>query len=65
MGDVVDSIMEGVLCQECGVYIDDNDQGFPRSCSGCKPNKNKSNAKKRKLRTKKRLKRQQNSNPNT
>jgi hypothetical protein len=53
MGDVSDAIMEGELCEECGVWINHNYQGFPRSCSDCKPKKSSSKAKrKRKLKRK-------------
>jgi hypothetical protein len=34
MGDVADMILEGVLCQECGVYMEGGD-GIPRTCAGC------------------------------
>jgi predicted RNA-binding Zn-ribbon protein involved in translation (DUF1610 family) len=34
MGEIADSILEGELCQECGVYMGEGD-GYPRSCSAC------------------------------
>ena len=34
MGDIADMMLEGVLCQGCGVYLGDGD-GFPIFCSGC------------------------------
>jgi predicted Zn-ribbon and HTH transcriptional regulator len=56
MGDVTDSIMEGILCEECGVYIDDNPQGFPRRCNDCKPKSTISDAKRARLRAKRKRK---------
>lgn len=47
MGDVTDAILEGELCQQCCVYIDDNIQGFPRYCYDCKPKTKKISDKKR------------------
>ena len=35
MGDIADMILEGILCEECGVYIGDGG-GFPRTCDGCR-----------------------------
>jgi hypothetical protein len=41
MGEIADMMLEGVLCQECGVYIDDEECGwagacgYPRYCPGC------------------------------
>lgn len=34
MGDVADAILDGDLCQECGVYIGAG-HGYPRSCRKC------------------------------
>jgi len=34
MGEVADDILDGTLCQECGVYLGEGD-GYPRSCAGC------------------------------
>jgi hypothetical protein len=56
MGDVTDSIMQGELCEECCVYIDDNDQGFPRKCSDCKPTRTINDNKRIKLRAKRKRK---------
>ena len=36
MGDVADMIIEGALCDQCGVYIGP-EVGYPRSCDNCKP----------------------------
>lgn len=39
MGDIADMILDGILCENCGSYIDDdisNDgPGFPRLCEYC------------------------------
>jgi len=36
MGDIADMMIEGVLCEECGGYIEDEDApGHPRKCEGC------------------------------
>jgi hypothetical protein len=56
MGDVTDSIMQGELCEECCVYIDDNDQGSPRKCIDCTPNRAISDNKRIKLRAKRKRK---------
>lgn len=34
MGDVVDAILEGTLCEVCGVYLEDA-EGYPRKCWSC------------------------------
>lgn len=36
MGDISEMMLDGTLCESCGVYIDDNPQGVPRKCSDCK-----------------------------
>lgn len=42
MGDTADMMIEGILCQQCGVYIDDSEaEGFPRNCSSCEPKRKK------------------------
>lgn len=34
MGEMAEMMLEGILCEACGVYIDDDgDEGFPRYCS--------------------------------
>ncbi len=35
MGEIADSIIYGLLCQDCGAYIDGDEPGFPRSCPMC------------------------------
>jgi hypothetical protein len=37
MGEIAEMMLEGILCQSCGVYIDEGEaQGFPRTCDECK-----------------------------
>lgn len=36
MGELSDMVLEGILCELCGVYIDDNSQGIPRKCKNCR-----------------------------
>lgn len=37
MGEIAEMMMEGVLCQTCGEYMDhaQAQQGYPVSCPGC------------------------------
>lgn len=37
MGEIADMMLDGTLCERCGVYIDDEDEspGFPRLCDAC------------------------------
>lgn len=39
MGEITEMMLEGILCQECGVYMDDDDD-FPHSCEDCKEAQN-------------------------
>ena len=34
MGEIADAMLDGDLCQYCGVYLGDGD-GYPRPCSSC------------------------------
>lgn len=34
MGDVADMILDGIICECCGVYIGD-ECGYPRRCRSC------------------------------
>lgn len=36
MGDVVDLVLDGILCEACGCFIDGNASGYPRKCADCK-----------------------------
>lgn len=40
MGDVADMIIDGILCEQCGVLIDGNISGYPRSCGYCENTEN-------------------------
>jgi hypothetical protein len=35
MGDIADMMLEGLLCEGCGIYLDDDSFGVPRYCGGC------------------------------
>lgn len=41
MGDIADMMIEGILCQRCGVLMDDMTEegakapGYPRDCADC------------------------------
>ena len=52
MGDVTDAILEGALCEQCGVYIDSPAGGFPRKCDDCKPKRRRKVKRKSAKRTK-------------
>ena len=28
-------MLEGILCEQCGQYLDDDEGGYPRLCSVC------------------------------
>jgi hypothetical protein len=33
MGDVAEMMLNGFLCEGCGVFLDGEEPGFPRYCS--------------------------------
>lgn len=35
MGDIADMMLDGVLCEGCGVYLDGDAPGYPRYCEHC------------------------------
>lgn len=35
MGEVVEMILEGILCEQCGCFIDFEVVGHPRLCDNC------------------------------
>lgn len=39
MGEIAEMVLNGILCQICGQYIDDDytygDPGYPRECKDC------------------------------
>ncbi len=36
MGDVADMMLDGTLCEGCGVYLEGESFGVPRYCAGCR-----------------------------
>lgn len=36
MGEIADMIIDGILCEQCGQYIDEECGGYPRTCEDCK-----------------------------
>ena len=36
MGEVVDLILDGILCEACGCFIYGNASGCPRKCIDCR-----------------------------
>jgi len=36
-GEAADAAINGLVCQVCGVFMDDGEEpGYPRTCDGCK-----------------------------
>lgn len=35
MGDIADMMLDGTLCEGCGVYIEEEGYGVPRYCYAC------------------------------
>lgn len=36
MGEISEMMMNGLLCQQCGVWMDDfQEVGYPRTCGDC------------------------------
>lgn len=35
MGELVDLMLEGILCMQCGSFIDHSHAGHPRACADC------------------------------
>lgn len=35
MGDVADMMLDGTLCEGCGVFLEGCGDGYPRRCAGC------------------------------
>lgn len=36
MGEIAEMILEGILCEQCGMFIDGEEVGFPRLCDFCR-----------------------------
>jgi predicted Zn-ribbon and HTH transcriptional regulator len=45
MGDAAELVLEGVLCETCGVYLESAPPGHPRKCKECKKAKRGADAK--------------------
>jgi predicted Zn-ribbon and HTH transcriptional regulator len=41
MGDAAEMILEGIVCESCGVYIGEA-IGYPRKCKDCKKEERRS-----------------------
>lgn len=35
MGEMVEMMLLGIVCESCGSFIDDEEPGFPRQCEDC------------------------------
>ncbi len=35
MGDIADQMLDGTLCEGCGIYLSDNGPGYPCYCDDC------------------------------
>lgn len=36
MGEIAEMMLDGDLCEQCGVYMGSPGQGFPRKCKDCR-----------------------------
>ena len=41
MGEIAEMMLDGTLCEGCGVYLEGEGQGFPRYCGGCRSDRRK------------------------
>ena len=39
MGEIADMMIDGTLCEGCGIYLEDEAPGHPRRCADCGPSK--------------------------
>lgn len=39
MGEIAEMMLDGTLCEGCGVYMPGESHGVPRRCSSCRPSK--------------------------
>ena len=44
MGEIAEMMLDGTLCEECGVYIAGEGYGVPRRCRDCRPSKKEQKA---------------------
>lgn len=35
MGEISEMILNGLLCEVCGTYVDGEEPGYPRKCEDC------------------------------
>jgi hypothetical protein len=35
MGEIAEMMLDGTLCEGCGVYLDGEGDGYPRRCEDC------------------------------
>lgn len=35
MGEAAEMVLEGLLCEVCGAYVDGEEPGYPRKCENC------------------------------
>ncbi len=35
MGEIAEMMLDGTLCEGCGVYLDGDGEGIPRRCEAC------------------------------
>lgn len=47
MGEIAEMIIEGILCEECGVFIGD-EVGYTRKCNNCGGGRKKKRRRKKK-----------------
>lgn len=37
MGEAAEMLLDGTLCEGCGVFLGGGSPGYPRRCEGCRP----------------------------
>lgn len=47
MGDYADGILDGLVCEDCGEFIDGDAPGFPRLCDACQQGTRRTSSKKK------------------
>lgn len=35
MGEIAELVLDGILCSQCGSFVDENVVGHPRLCEDC------------------------------
>jgi hypothetical protein len=35
MGEIADALINGLMCEQCGIYLDGDQPGYPRCCEDC------------------------------